>query len=170
MHIQDYSAALMALSIPIALGALSAKAKEFDRWKDLLQIAGVMFVVGLSLGAVSPSKPRDLIAEARKEAENREAFQRDADAAIEAVREKARSRQMIDAMTACDYAIKGQLQYPGSYSTSWISESNRQFETAQGWEIYKAFEAKNGFGGSLPHVGHCSITRSGNISVEISRS
>lgn len=170
MHIQDYCVALEMLSIVVGLGAVAARAEGIHRWKDAMQVAGVMFVVAMGLSFVSPLKPKDLVAEARKEAEKQAAVQRDADEKIEAERNRLRNRHMIDAMTACEYAIKGQLQYPGSYSATWFSDSNRQFETPQGWEIHKAFEAKNGFGGSLPHVGHCSITRGGSITVEIGRS
>lgn len=161
MHLQDIFGTMLLIGFAAILVGLCAKAAKLEWFKDSLQIGGVILVVALISLGFAPTKPESAETKAWK-------AQREAEKAAEKAKEQSH-RDMITAMSACDYAIQRNLNYPGSFSGTMFSSSNQQFETADGWEIFRAFEAKNGFGGSLPHVGHCSIRRGGGISVEISR-
>jgi hypothetical protein len=155
MHFQDFCLLMLLAGCSVILASFAALSKKKAWWLDGLQIGGVMLAVAMVSSLFAPKKPVSI-----------EKVTQEANAVSAARREQ----DIISAMTACDYAIQSNLSYPGSYSSTMFSTSNRQFETEQGWEVYKAFEAKNGFGGSLPHVGHCSIKRGGGITVEIERS
>lgn len=155
MHPKDYAFWLFEAGMLSLVLGLCGLYWRWSWWKDALQVSGVMLTVAFIVGVVSPVKPKtdyEIASEAQ-------AAQKEQDDAT-----------MVDAMVACQYAIQARLTYPDSYSTIYLSNYNRQFATAQGWEIFKAFEAKNGFGGSLPQVGHCSIRRGGGITVDISNS
>lgn len=152
MHFQDYCLFMFLTGSVVVIVSFWALSRKIAWWLDGLQIGGMILAVSMISSVLAPKKPISAEQIARNASENLE---------------DRRRSDMITAMTACDYAIQRNLTYPGSYSSTIFSTLNRQYETDQGWEVYKAFEAKNGFGGSLPHVGHCSITRGGSITVEI---
>lgn len=166
MHLQDLFGTMLLIGLATILASLCGRSAKCAWANDGLQIGGLVTIIAFIFFGFAPVKPKspeqinhDALAAAEKNA-------RDVNAALE----ERRRKDMVEAMVACEYAIQSRLAYPGSYSATWFSSSNRQFETDNGWEIFKAFEAKNGFGGSLPHVGHCSIRRGGGIAVEIGRS
>lgn len=158
MHPKDYALILFGAALVAVWLGLCGLKQKWSWWKDAFQVAGVVAGVAVIVGVVSPAKPvvPKSEAEIAREAQDQQ--------------QEQDQKALVDAMVACQYAIQARLRYPDSYSTIYLSNYNRQFTTAQGWEIFKAFEAKNGFGGSLPQVGHCSIRRGGGMTVEISDS
>lgn len=184
MYLQDLFGFMWLTGLLTILASLCVRPFKRAWAKNGLQIGGVIFIVGFIAFGYSPIKPRtpEQIASDAKWAEEKSI--RDAktarDEAVSALNAALEKRRQDDidrrkndiaaATVVCGQAIQRHLAYPGSYSETFFSSSNQQIETDQGWEIFKAFEAKNGFGGSLPHVGHCSIKRGGGITVEIGRS
>jgi hypothetical protein len=162
MHLQDLFGIMLLIGLMTIMTSLLVL--KHAAWaRDGLQVGGLIFVIAFIAFGFAPVKPKspEQIARDAKWAEEKTASE------LKSALEDQRQKDMVNAMVACGYAIKSRLNYPGSYSNTFFSSYNRQFETSNGWEIFKAFEAKNGFGGSLPQIGHCSITRGGGISVEI---
>ncbi len=91
MHFQDYAFWLFVSGVIVCWAGFYALSKHRSWWKDALPAGGMMVAVAMLVCYFRPTKPKSPEDIAKQES---------------AARDSGRQKAIIEAMTACDYALQ----------------------------------------------------------------